>query len=248
MSTRCDLLDIPSELRVSIYEKVCNVRPSLPRYPNYRPKHPKDLDQYTAGPCYLLLEYDFTRTTSYETKQAARILSPYWQFSAVLCTCKLIKEEATDILYEQTLFRIDIRRFSVPSLEKCLRAVRSLEYTHLMKRSHLEVTVNCRNHVINCARVVQKFLPTLNPTRESTKVVIAIGEVLSVQLAKYGPAIRCKFTNNMGKIDWPFSPQIHVHHYAECKHDELGTEQLQHLVAAVGSEPVFVPHDIPVPT
>ena len=95
MTSECALLSIPAEIRLRMYEFLFDL--DLWGIPRLRGAY-----DHIAGCCNVNLHNEriYTQRTwgQYSFKN----------FSAILQTCRLINNEATDVLYEQTVFHIRV--------------------------------------------------------------------------------------------------------------------------------------------
>lgn len=95
MASECPLLMIPSEIRLLIYQFLFNL--DLWEIPRLRGAY-----DHAAGCCAVNLHNERIYTRRKWGKYSFK------NFSAILRTCHLINKEATDVLYEQTMFHIRI--------------------------------------------------------------------------------------------------------------------------------------------
>lgn len=106
MTNQFQLLQLPAELRVRIYEQVFDLRNDSIRQAYHEERYgPFDLDAYPAGICKLDLSARGT-IKSCSLGDARLQKSPLRDFTAILSSSKQVNKEASDVLFSQTCFRI----------------------------------------------------------------------------------------------------------------------------------------------
>ena len=131
------LLGLPKELRVNIYEHLFTLESS----PENCPK------QIAAGRCPLIFcaASKLLRTGNSSYRADDDDYKQWQMFTAFLRTCRLIKHEATKILYERISFSIQIVPYegdNSPSriLEKCreCESLRQIKNVDINSRTFIE--------------------------------------------------------------------------------------------------------------
>lgn len=100
------LFDLPAELRIRVFEQVFDLRNDSARHKYHEDRYgPFDLDAWPAGTCKLDLSARGTIKTC-SLGEARLQTSPLRHFTALLQASKQTQDEATDVLFAQTCFRI----------------------------------------------------------------------------------------------------------------------------------------------
>lgn len=131
MNVECHLLNIPSEIRVLIYQYLFNLdRWGIPRL--------RGAYEHPAGCCNV----NFHNGHIYTQRQWGDY--DFKNFPAILRTCRLINKEAVDVLFEQTMFLI---RVSDEQYNRRMRPYSTLkECTFLTRIQQAYIKADTRQH------------------------------------------------------------------------------------------------------
>lgn len=106
MADTFPLFALPTELRIRVYEHVFDLRDDSARRLYHEERYGQfDLDKYPTGVCKLDLSARGT-IKSCSLGEARLRTSPLRRLTAILQTSKQVQNEATEVLYAQTCFRI----------------------------------------------------------------------------------------------------------------------------------------------
>lgn len=130
-SFECHLLDIPSEIRVLVYQYLFNLdRWQIPRL--------RGAYKYPAGCCNVNLH----NGRIYTQRQWGEY--SFKKFPAILRTCRLIHKEARDVLFEQTMFLV---RVSDEQYNRRMRPYSTLrECAFLSRIQQVYIKADTRQH------------------------------------------------------------------------------------------------------
>lgn len=263
MAVRCFFLELPPEIRLGIYEHLFNIRPSSSEAsqcsgPSSSVKvyarQSFDFDTYPAGPCLLDLDEPITKPLSGFEKSPATP-NQCNDFTAILRTCKLIEEEATNVLYESTCFYVKVGLRPHVSFDQVSDARHGADGLHCLRRlkclrllKHVKVRIvehKLGEHKLGeppdrLPDILIALFKVLNPERASTNVVFKLDLVLAAAIARCPSTDWCYFIQSISRVAFGCTPVISVDRDGEVIARCCAADRHQQLADAMNGELDYV--------
>lgn len=224
MSTDSCLLTLPTELRLQIYSYVFSVT-TMPdaRVDEQQPRFGST--NCLGGEVFVEVSQTITARRRHRISQAAG-----HHFAAILRTCKQIQAEATDILYQQTLFTVATGtagaemvdaggRLRLQSSSPSASATQKSEGSPLqeltlfdkMQHVHLEVNIGKQvNPVWDVVPVTRAILATLPPGLKTTTATLRFGLMTAVTCSRLTEEVWTRFQQEVKGIPFGCIPDVEV--------------------------------------
>lgn len=271
MSANSPFMALPAELRLHIYPHVFSLpyghrdvlRASIETSAS-EVGAGSQITEYGAGRVKINISKNITSCRDDAGGQSA---GPH--FTALLRTCRQIYEEAVEVLYQQTLFRISLGPEALECVDKQGRLwVRSptegaglssedrskplpdLVLFTKMHNVHLDLNFGGQpNPVWDVPAVTRAILAALNPHRKHTTVTLRFGLMTAITCARISEGSWQRFVRDLKSIDLGCVPDVKIDRDAE-KWSQYGKSRFEELRAVLGGQMDFVefeeklsPHD-----